>query len=330
MHNYPPRNSQSLKLNNWMTLNRKVLKKLKLNLCCNTMEQLANNTPGVIERVLLMVRDKIRCDEDANRSMKENEQNLSSGGSYYEACGDDGHHVAINLPDIKFYDIEHVLVVPLKTRVNGVFETVQQKVVSHNSYLTLKEELKDAKEVVDVLKQKVDHLDSLLKLKDERIEELQKQLERKQTRRKEVEALQNSLSVPFDTSLPPSPKEKDEVLILPVKIASTKVLDVSKIPRLEESKIPRLELVKSVSKPIIDMNKGEFVDEPNWRIDKIKIDDCKEIEIIEMKGKNFQDLEEFEDSLGDVGDEIISAESMNNQDVVNNCIENAPEVNNLN
>ncbi|CAK1594693.1 unnamed protein product [Parnassius mnemosyne] len=309
MHNYPPRNSHSLKLNNWMTLNRKVLKKLKLNLCCNTMEQLANNTPGVIERVLIMVRDKIRCDEDANKSMKDNEQNLSSGGSYYEACGDD----------------EHVLVVPLKTRVNGVFETVQQKVVSHNSYLTLKEELKDAKEAVDVLRQKVDHLDSLLKLKDERIEELQKQLERKQTRRKEVEALQNSLSVPFDTSSPPSPKEKDEVLILPVKTASTKILEVSKIPRLEESKILKLDLTKSLSKPIIDMNKYKSVDESNLRIDKIKIDDCKEIEIIEMKGKDLQDLEEFKDSVGDV---ILGAETLNHADVVSDFIENAPEVSN--
>lgn len=54
MHNYPPRNSHALKLNNWMTLNRKVLKKLKLTLCANTMEQLANNVAGVIERVLVM------------------------------------------------------------------------------------------------------------------------------------------------------------------------------------------------------------------------------------------------------------------------------------
>jgi hypothetical protein len=54
MHNYPPRNGHALKLNNWMTLNRKVLKKLKLNLCCITMEQLANCAPGVIERVLIM------------------------------------------------------------------------------------------------------------------------------------------------------------------------------------------------------------------------------------------------------------------------------------
>ncbi|KPJ17548.1 Nucleolar protein 56 [Papilio machaon] len=35
------------------------------------------------------VRDKIQRDEEAHRSLKDSEQNLSSGGSYYEACGDD-------------------------------------------------------------------------------------------------------------------------------------------------------------------------------------------------------------------------------------------------
>lgn len=36
------------------------------------------------------VRDKIKRDEDAEKANKEGEQNMSSGGSYYEACGDDG------------------------------------------------------------------------------------------------------------------------------------------------------------------------------------------------------------------------------------------------
>ncbi|XP_048001414.1 sperm flagellar protein 1-like [Leguminivora glycinivorella] len=136
MHNYPPRNSHALKLNNWMTLNRKVLRKLKLNLCCSTMEQLANCAPGVIERVLIMVKEKIRRDEELTKS-KEGLEPLDSGGSYYE-CGDD----------------EHVLVVPVKSRVNGILETIQQKVVSHETFLALKQELKDLQDCNEVLKNK--------------------------------------------------------------------------------------------------------------------------------------------------------------------------------
>ncbi|XP_030029886.1 sperm flagellar protein 1 isoform X1 [Manduca sexta] len=279
MHNYPPRNSHALKLNNWMTLNRKVLKKLKLNLCCNTMEQLANCAPGVIERVLVMVRDKINRDEEANKSSKDADQNLSSGGSYYEACGDE----------------EHVLVVPVKTRVNGVLETVQQKVVNYESYLTLKEELKDAKDASEVLKQKVEHLDNMLKLKEERIDELQKQLERKQTRRREVEALQTSLAVPFD-AVPPSPviNTSEFVLIPPVKVPSLKTVEpITKIAKLEESKIP-IPIVdsKTASKSSI----VEVMDEGKSIVERIKSEVFKEIEIIEQKSECYMEIEEFKDS----------------------------------
>ncbi|XP_053619394.1 sperm flagellar protein 1-like [Plodia interpunctella] len=310
MHNYPPRNSHALKLNNWMTLNRKVLRKLKLNLCCGTMEQLANSTPGVIERVLVMVRDKIHRDEELNKSVKDSEQNMSSGGSYYEACGDD----------------EHVLVIPVKTRVNGVLETVQQKVVSYESYTALKEELRDAKDSSELLKQKVEHLDSLLKLKDERIDELQNQLERKQARRKEAEALQNSLAVPFETVPPPvitevlpsrtaskaiDVKLMEEIKPKPVtknidtttaesKVSDTKIIVEPKPldyklsfdvrPPKDESKIP---VLRAFSKPSIT---EVTIEEVKENLDRIKSDVFKEVEIIE-KTDSLPDVDEFKDSV---------------------------------
>ncbi|CAH2231794.1 sperm flagellar protein 1-like [Pararge aegeria] len=274
MHNYPPRNSHSLKLNNWMTLNRKVLKKLRLNLCCNTMEQLANCTLGVIERVLLMVRDKIRRDEEVNKSLKDAEQNMSSGGSYYDVCGDD----------------ENVLVVPVKTRVNGVLETMQKKVVSYEHYLGIKEQLKDAKDSAEMLKQKVEHLDSLIKLKEERIEELQKQLDRKQARRREVEANQNSISVPFEPE-PPTPEAIDLVHV-PSRPLSVKSVESN--PRIgkDESKIPVpvQDLIKSVSRPSITEVASKDLQDIN--VDRIKSDVFKEVEIIDQRV-----LEGFHDSL---------------------------------
>ncbi|XP_041985587.1 sperm flagellar protein 1-like [Aricia agestis] len=258
MHNYPPRNSQALKLNNWLTLNRKVLRKLKLNLCSSTMEQLSNSCSGVIERVLLMVRDKIHRDEEMNRSNREMEQNVSSGGSYYEACGDD----------------ENVLIVPLKTRVNGVLEVIQKKVVSHESYLAMKEELKDIKETAETLKQKVEHLDNLLKLKEERIEELQQQLERKQAKRKEIEALQNSLGVPYEE--PPSPQieRKKEESKIPVPIDSRF--------RHVEKEVDKVEKVK------FDPPKTDTVDTPEYsEVYNMNIEDAINKEANEIYTTNF-------------------------------------------
>lgn len=47
--------------------------------------------------MLCSVREKIRRDEEANKSLKEEGANASSGGSYYETCGDEG---TIQLLDI--------------------------------------------------------------------------------------------------------------------------------------------------------------------------------------------------------------------------------------
>ncbi|CAH2059111.1 unnamed protein product, partial [Iphiclides podalirius] len=232
------------------------------------------HNPTLVKPSTNTVRDKIRRDEEANKSLKDSEQNLSSGGSYYEACGDD----------------DNVLVVPLKTRVNGVLETVQQKVVSHESYLAVKEELKDAKEVVDVLKQKVEHLDILLKLKDERIEELQKQLERKQSRRREAESLQSNSSLPYD------PLPEEEQTIIPVKFEPTKAMDISRIPRLEEWKIvlPKADLAKTASRHSTDIKKEEIEREPSVAIDSANLDDFRGVEGADLKES--QDADEFKDS----------------------------------
>lgn len=61
LHNYSPQNSLSRKLSNWYTLNRKVLTKLRMSLSNETMEDLAQAKPGVIEKVLYDIKRKIEA-----------------------------------------------------------------------------------------------------------------------------------------------------------------------------------------------------------------------------------------------------------------------------
>lgn len=82
----------------------------------------------------------------------------------------------------------------------------------------------------------MEHLDSLLKLKEERINELQNQLERKQARRKEAEALQNTLSVPFDSNF----MSTDSLINSPIRTPSLKTSDTK--VKGEESKIKTEEI----------------------------------------------------------------------------------------
>lgn len=94
----------------------------------------------------------------------------------------------------------------------------------------------------------MDHLDSLLQLKQNRIDELQKQLDRKQARRKEAEAYQNSLQVPFETvPSPVAPIINETPSNMLIKTPSAKSLE-AKVSK-EESKIPvkTLATTKSVT-----------------------------------------------------------------------------------
>lgn len=71
MHNYSPQNSVQMKMMNWKVLNKKVLTKIGLPLSNDTIENLANATPGTINRLLMDIKKKIDL---AN-------PNLQKGGS---------------------------------------------------------------------------------------------------------------------------------------------------------------------------------------------------------------------------------------------------------
>ncbi|XP_053114191.1 sperm flagellar protein 1 isoform X1 [Hemicordylus capensis] len=59
MHNYAPANSTQQKLSNWGHLNRKVLNKLNFSIPEDVVRKVAQCTPGVVELVLLPLRQKI-------------------------------------------------------------------------------------------------------------------------------------------------------------------------------------------------------------------------------------------------------------------------------
>lgn len=137
--------------------------------------------------------------------------------------------------------------------------------------------------IVIILISQVEHLDTLIKLKDERIEELQKQLDRKQARRKEVEAYQNSLAVPFETVQSPAVAD-----VLPVsRKSSLKTIECStKVAKHEESKIPvpkqESAVTKSLSKPSITEVSSADIITPANNVERIKSDVFKEVEIVDL------------------------------------------------
>lgn len=55
LHNYPPANSLTKKIENWTTLNAKVLKRLGISLTKQQIDDIANAVPNVIEQLLYLI-----------------------------------------------------------------------------------------------------------------------------------------------------------------------------------------------------------------------------------------------------------------------------------
>ncbi|XP_023574336.1 sperm flagellar protein 1 isoform X3 [Octodon degus] len=59
MHNYVPANSLQQKLSNWSHLNRRVLSKLNISVPDDVMRKIAQCVPGVVELVLIPLRQRL-------------------------------------------------------------------------------------------------------------------------------------------------------------------------------------------------------------------------------------------------------------------------------
>ncbi|XP_057556798.1 sperm flagellar protein 1 isoform X4 [Hippopotamus amphibius kiboko] len=81
MHNYVPANSLQQKLSNWGHLNRKVLNKLNFSVPEDVMRKIAQCAPGVVELVLIPLRQRL---EERQRRRKQ------GTGSLQELAPQDG------------------------------------------------------------------------------------------------------------------------------------------------------------------------------------------------------------------------------------------------
>lgn len=64
LHNYPAANSYTKKINNWSTLNKKVLGKLGLQLSNEQIADIVNSVPNAIEIFLYRVFKCMECPEE--------------------------------------------------------------------------------------------------------------------------------------------------------------------------------------------------------------------------------------------------------------------------
>lgn len=80
VHNYVAGNSIAKKIDNWCTLNRKVLSKIDMKLRNELINQLASSQPGIIEKVLGDLRAKILKDCNTDRVSLYSDHEDGKGG----------------------------------------------------------------------------------------------------------------------------------------------------------------------------------------------------------------------------------------------------------
>ncbi|XP_012261271.2 sperm flagellar protein 1-like isoform X2 [Athalia rosae] len=140
VHNYIGGSSIAKKIDNWATLNRKVLGKIDMKLSKEVINQLANSQQGAIEKLLIDLRSKILKDCNAERD------------SLYFNYEENGRGETV------------------RSLLNP--EEVANKTVPRHVFTKLKLELQEKNDAINSLNNKISHLESLMKLKDQRISDL--------------------------------------------------------------------------------------------------------------------------------------------------------------
>ncbi|XP_006235095.1 sperm flagellar protein 1 isoform X1 [Rattus norvegicus] len=183
MHNYVPANSLQQKLSNWGHLNRKVLNKLNFSVPDDVMRKIAQCSPGVVELVLIPLRQRL---EERQRRQK-----LGVGSLQELVPQDSSGYMDMGLSQKVRGDAPtlgeqlregH----PLAPRPPGYNQALQGDPNFVLQIAEKEQELLASQETVQVLQMKVKRLEHLLQLKNVRIDDLSRRLqqaERKQRKK---------------------------------------------------------------------------------------------------------------------------------------------------
>eukprot|EP00730_Choanoeca_flexa_P019262 TRINITY_DN9404_c0_g3_i1.p1 TRINITY_DN9404_c0_g3~~TRINITY_DN9404_c0_g3_i1.p1 ORF type:complete len:223 (+),score=31.22 TRINITY_DN9404_c0_g3_i1:135-803(+) len=170
LHNYSPASSSKQKLDNWHTLNAKVFRKLGLTVPESVIKGVTSNKPGVVEVVLSNLRIKIEQYLQRAQS-REGTSGSTTWGEFEpvkpkrsKARGP-GPSKSPTKPSNSNFDI---LNGPPYDEIDDPAKALMDKDQS----------IMDYQETVEILQVKVRKLEQLVKLKDRRIDELTRKLER--------------------------------------------------------------------------------------------------------------------------------------------------------
>ncbi|CAO1408486.1 unnamed protein product [Diamesa serratosioi] len=153
LHNYPARNALNLKIDNWNTLNRKVLKKMNIQLKPEDIEKLSRADSERIEEFLFDVMNRIDFIKTSESQMKLMRKSSDSKTD--------------------------IMTVTVQKQIGDHIENVAQRMIEYSIYEKLQKDHDVQQAEIESLKHKNEHYCELIELKTQIIVDLQQQLEKR-------------------------------------------------------------------------------------------------------------------------------------------------------
>uniref|UniRef100_A0A8C3PT59 Sperm flagellar 1 n=1 Tax=Calidris pygmaea TaxID=425635 RepID=A0A8C3PT59_9CHAR len=178
LHSYVPASSTPQKLANWGHLNRKVLSKLNFSVPEDVIQQVVQCRPGIVEQVLLLLRQKI------DEKQKQNKV-VPGAGHVHEPCGLYGSVGSQELCSRgqllswRFLSWSRIM----KSQ-HGCAQAPPGDASVHLQLAEREQALLLAQETIQILQLKVGRLEQLLHLKNVRIDDLSRRLQEAQCKQR--------------------------------------------------------------------------------------------------------------------------------------------------
>ncbi|XP_022223471.2 sperm flagellar protein 1 [Drosophila obscura] len=152
LYNYPKKSSVQLKMANWETFNFKVLSKFKITLSREFMELLSNGVHGTAE---VLLHEIIRL-EKRQRMVEERNVSVRQEQAWEEN--------------------DEVKVVVVNKRVGDAIVQIPQKMILYSLYEKMSQDNQTKDLLIDTYQQRLTHMENIIKVKTQRIEELLMQM----------------------------------------------------------------------------------------------------------------------------------------------------------
>jgi len=168
MHNYSPANSSSQKMNNWGVLQRRVFSKLKFAVPEPVVRSVCNCKPGVVEIVLLQLKEKVE-EELLSKREAGSGSPTTSDDSEIEQNGKISVKVQVGGSDTQ----------SLQALMKSAFgENINlNQSVPRTMYEEKEQECLEKEESIQIMNAKLRRMEHLISLKESRIKEMTEKVE---------------------------------------------------------------------------------------------------------------------------------------------------------